>query len=1030
MSAAREVSPASGAGTPPSQRVDRLGRRLTVAMVIFSSVVTAVITAIQLYADYRNDIDRIEESFSFIRESYLNVLIDSVWTANDGQIQAQLDGLLRLRDMEYLAITVNDQPRWTAGAPHSQRTIESEVELLRLYRDKPVPIGRLRLVASADNVLARVADKLLLVLLENAVKTTLVAGFVSWLFRNMVTRHLARLARFADDMQATGLAGPALRLERPLRGRWRPDVLDTVVDAVNAMRSTLAAAYDDLRRTAEQLAQSEQRFRVLVSNVPGVIYRGDLRSPFHLHFVSEGVSRLSGHSAARFTGATAITWAGLILPADRRRVAQEIRRAVAERRPYVLEYRICHADGGLRWVGDHGRPAYGADDQPAWIDSVVVDISARKQAEIALQRTERKLSLHLQQSIVGIIEWDTDFRVAEWNPAAEHIFGYTRAQAMGRVAKDLILPREVLPVIDTVWADLLQRSGGTYSNNRNLTSDGRVISCEWFNTALTNDDDQVVGVMSLVRDVTARERTESELRVYRNHLEELVRQRTLDLERAKDLAETASRAKSAFVANISHELRTPLNAVLGFSSLLLREALAGREPLSATQREHLMTVRRSGEHLLTLINNVLELSRIETGGSVVNLGECDLDDLLVWLQQMFALKAGDKGLALRCTRAPETPRQIRTDEVKLRQVLINLIGNACKFTERGSVSLHVDLASPAAADDDRAPGAPTGEVRLRFAVADSGPGIAADELPGLFQAFAQSATGRQAAEGSGLGLALCRHFVDLLGGRIEARSTVGKGSVFTFDIPLAAVTRPTPVLASEKRLVRGLQEGQPIYRLLVVDDDDDNRRLLVRVLAPLGFAVKEAGDGQEALRLWESWQPHLIWMDMRMPGVDGGEVTRRIKATARGRETKVLALTASSYAEERADILAAGCDDFLAKPFREAELLAAIERHLGVRYVLDEPADAPTSPRPMDPDALLEALRALPDDWLGDLERAAVRAEMGLVATLLERIATVHPALAADLARRADDFDYGGIATLVDAAMSPSGDRQGVGCAA
>lgn len=1016
MSAAREVTPANGAGTPLSHRVDRLGRRLTVAMVIFSSVVTAVITSIQLYSDYRNDIDRIEESFSFIRESYLNVLIDSVWTANNEQIQAQLDGLLRLRDMEYLAITVDGQPRWTAGATHSRRTIETEVDLVRLYRQKNVPIGRLRLVASADDVLARIADKLLIVLLENAVKTMLVAGFVSWLFRDTVTRHLARLARFADGMQATDLAGPSLRLERPAHGRWRPDMLDTVVDAVNAMRSTLAAAYDDLRKTAEQLAQSEQRFRVLVSNVPGVIYRCEAQPPFVLHFVSDGVSRLSGHAGARFTANAAITWTALILPADRQRVEQGIRQAIAERRPYVLEYRICHADGSLRWVGDHGRPAYGTDDRPAWIDSVVVDISARKLAEIALQRTERKLSLHLQQSIVGIVEWDTDFRVAEWNPAAENIFGYTRTQAMGRPARDLILPPEVLPATEAEWAELLQRRGGTYSNNRNRTADGRVITCEWFNTALTNDDGQVVGVVSLVHDVTAREQAESELRVYRDHLEELVRQRTLDLERAKDLAETASRAKSTFVANISHELRTPLNAVLGFSNLLLREAQAGREQLSATQREQLMTVRRSGEHLLTLINNVLELSRIETGGTALNIAECDLDDLLAWLQQMFALKAGDKGLALRFTRAPETPRQIRTDEVKLRQVLINLIGNACKFTERGSVTLHVDLASPPGANDSQAPRAPTGEARLRFSVADSGPGIAADELPGLFQAFAQSATGRQAAEGSGLGLAICRHFVNLLGGHIEARSTVGKGSVFTFELPVAAVTLPTPVLACERRVVRGLQDGQPAYRLLVVDDDDDNRQLLVSVLTPLGFAVEEAGDGQEALRLWESWQPHLIWMEMQMPGIDGREVTRRIKATARGRETKVVALTASSYAEERADMLAAGCDDFLGKPFRETELLAAMERHLGVRYVLDEPVDTPAGPQPMDADALVESLRRLPEDWLAALEQAAVLADMGRVTILIERIATLDPALAATLARYADDFDYGRIAALVDVA--------------
>ncbi|HRD49015.1 MAG: response regulator [Candidatus Competibacter sp.] len=605
----------------------------------------------------------------------------------------------------------------------------------------------------------------------------------------------------------------------------------------------------------------------------------------------------------------------------------------------------------------------------------------------------------------AIVTLDSAGKMESFSPAAETIFVRRAEDAVGQSVQSLIADPDRAALAARLNAEI--ESGGASGEIRGQRPDGSHFPMDYSISAIRLDGN--LHFAATFRDITARKRAEAELRQLNQELEARVATRTAELSAAKEQAESANRAKSTFLANMSHELRTPLNAIIGFSDLMRRDARTGRERLSPTQAENLDLIHRSGEHLLTLINNVLDLSRIEAGRTVVNLGTCDLHDLLTGLEGMFALKAQGKGLTLRFVRAPATPRYIRTDEVKLRQVLINLLGNACKFTERGEVTVRVG-AAPA---DEREP-------CLRFEVADTGAGIAAEDLAHLFEPFVQTATGRKAAEGTGLGLAICRQFVELLGGRIEARSVVGEGSVFAFEIAAEAVKQSTAAGVPEIRPVIGLEPGQPTYRILVADDDPNSRQLLVKLLGPLGFDLQEADDGCKALAVWERWQPDLIWLDMRMPVMDGREATRRIKATMHGRETKVLALTASSFAEERADILAAGCDDFLQKPFREADLLAMMERHLGLSYVR---ADAGTGAQPMGADDLTEALRAQPGAWLARLETAAICAEIGAVAGLIEEAGRTSPALAA-LAALADDFDYGRIATLAAAATSAPGARK------
>ncbi|MGN7612419.1 ATP-binding protein [Magnetococcales bacterium HHB-1] len=416
-----------------------------------------------------------------------------------------------------------------------------------------------------------------------------------------------------------------------------------------------------------------------------------------------------------------------------------------------------------------------------------------------------------------------------------------------------------------------------------------------------------------------------ELDNHRQHLETEVDSRTHDLllardeaEKARETAEVANQAKSTFLANMSHELRTPLNAILGFSQLMVRDST-----IPDAQRDKLQIINRSGEHLLVMINDVLDLSKIEAGHIELTPKPFSPIHVLEEIGAMIRSRAEGKRLNFILNLDPNLPAWVSADLGKLRQILINLLGNAVKFTSQGGVVLRARA------------GKRGGGITLELEVEDTGPGIAPDKQVEIFQPFSQDGIALSVDEkGTGLGLAISRSFVDLMGGEIIVKSTPDqKGATFCVTVPVDPCEKKE-ITASDiaHNVVVGLSPGQPEWRILIVEDNQENGLLLKEILEQVGLEVRVAINGEEALAVFQAWCPHFIWMDMRMPVMDGYAATTRIRALPGGREVKIVALTASAFTEQESKIFSAGCDAMMRKPYREAQIFEVMAELLNVRY--------------------------------------------------------------------------------------------------
>ncbi len=660
-----------------------------------------------------------------------------------------------------------------------------------------------------------------------------------------------------------------------------------------------------------------------------------------------------------------------------------IEQAIATGQIQTFEHQLTVASKVHSYVG---RVVASGEDEAILL---IRDVTDSRQVAAELQASEERWQLVLRGNNDGIWDWDLTTNETFYSPRWKAMLGFTDDELPNHHSTwdQLIHPEDRDWVTAAVQAHLAGETPYYAAEYRMRCKDGSYCWILDRGQALWDTDGKASRLVGSHTDITDRKQVE------------------VALQQAKEAAEKANKAKSEFLANMSHELRTPLNAILGFTQILNRDPT-----ITPEQRSNLEIVTRSGEHLLDLINDVLEMSKIEAGILTLNESSFDLLTLLESIEAMLQLRAESKGLILAFDLAPDLPRYIQTDQSKLRQILINLLGNAIKFTSEGSVRLTAALKSAAAAED--------AQIELDFSVADTGPGIAAHEIGSLFEAFVQTETGRKSQQGTGLGLPISRKFVQLMGGDIQVQSTLGQGTTFQFTAQVQRVESASSSSNQPIRKVLGLAPEQPTYRILAVDDKWENRQLLVKLLTPLGLEVREAENGREAIEIWEAWEPHLIWMDMRMPVMDGYEATKHIKTHLKGQATVVIALTASALEEERAIVLSAGCDDFVRKPFRDEELFEKMSAYLGLRYVYDE-ASLATDANGAGPSAAERAqqlqaqLAAQSPDWQAALSEAAEGCDDEAIASLAAQLPDSDSLLGTSLLELVNNFQFDQILKLM-----------------
>ena len=762
---------------------------------------------------------------------------------------------------------------------------------------------------------------------------------------------------------------------------------DKIFVSVYTALRTYQALYT-LGRKSRQLEESEQRYADLYDHAPDMYVSVDAATAL-IRQCNHTLADKLNYRKEEIVGRPIFE---LYHPDCMPAVQQAFHSFVTNGEVHNAELQLMRKDGSKIDVNLNVTAVRDEDGKILYSRSCWIDISERKRIAAELELYRNHLEDLVAERTAELREAETRYRtVADYtyawetwidtqgawiycSPSCERITGHRAEEFIAdpKLFVEIIHPEDQ-PAMLSHLADQHCVAGELSEfSYRVIRPDGEIVWLEHVCQPVFDAKGKHLGQRASNRDITDRVQAEEALR------------------QARDAAEAANRAKSVFLANMSHELRTPLNAILGFAQLMSRDA-----GLSVEQYKNLDIINRAGEHLLTMINDVLDLSKIEAGKIELSPDVFDLPQMFRDVADMFRMRAQAKSLGFELDMRLTAVQHVKADQHKLRQILINLLGNALKFTRQGEISLHAECT--AIADSST-------QAMLHVTVQDSGVGIPAKELEAIFQPFVQAKSYRN-HQGTGLGLAISRAFIELMQGSIRAESTLHKGSRFCFEIPLEIPNLPAAgELSQSIREVVGLEEGHQEWRILVADDEIMNRGLLESLLKKAGFDVKTSADGAEAIAVFQVWSPHFIWLDIRMPEMDGCEVVKRIRALPGGQDVKVAAVTAGILRTQKEELLGKGFDDMVSKPYQTAEIFKVMAKHLDLRYVYAQPRQTST---PAHHASLHEAdLAKLPQELLKNLLDAVLYLDMDKIRTVVDSIHEREPAVADAIQQLSEEFHY------------------------
>ena len=602
-------------------------------------------------------------------------------------------------------------------------------------------------------------------------------------------------------------------------------------------------------------------------------------------------------------------------------------------------------------------------------------LKATAKAEKALQSSETRMRSITNSANDAILIIDQKGVITYWNPAAERIFGYVESEVLGKDLHNLLAPEKYHEAFKNAFPLFVETGEGSAIGKtldlEAIRKDGSIIPVQLSLSSLKIDGNwNAVGIL---RDTTERKLIEE------------------SLIKAKQESEAANKAKSVFLSNMSHEIRTPLNAIIGFSQLINRE-----KDLSDRQKEYINSIIKAGEHLLELINEILELSKIEAGRIVLNTSTIDLHSLCEDIKMMFSEKAKEKNLQLIFECTDKLPRYVVIDEGKFRQILVNIIGNAIKFTEEGGIAVRVQTNR----DNN-------GKNYLIVEVQDSGPGISEVELGKLFKHFEQTSSGVNKGSGTGLGLALSKELALLMGGDINVSSKTGEGSIFTIKVEYKEGNLDEIEKLETNRII-SIANHDKKYKIMVVDDKEENLKVTVNLLNVVGFETIEAIDGKDTIDKLSKTRPDLILMDMRMPVMDGYEAIRIIKSMEKFMDIPIVALTASTFEDEKKRIEALKIEGYIRKPFRENDLFNTIGNILNIKYIYESDHDDKNKNISGNKNVI-----QLSQKQISEILEALSIADMDKLLAIIDQIEIIYPQFAYELKVLAQNYDYAQIEELL-----------------